>query len=187
MLLFPPAASPAVPDGADFPKKDASGCRPDVLELLQFGRELRRCLGMREEICEGVVTALQLLADIKQLGRSGEIIPDVFSLIEQDDELVPTSMKDGLGSGQVFRQKPLVGALRNFCLNWLPKKQASEKPLKELFFFLRSQVDAQVRGLGDVCGHTLQIRMMNAIVKEGQCLASPKRVIHFTAGGCHQA
>jgi hypothetical protein len=147
VLLLLSVCRLAIPDWTDFAKKDASRDRPDVLELLQFDGKLRGRSGTREEICDCVVAALQLLTDVEELRRSGEIVPDVSRLIQQGYKFVPTNSENGLGAGQVFGQKPPVGSLCNFGLNRLPKKQTCQEPFEELFFFLRSQVNSQMTGV----------------------------------------
>ena len=68
--------------GGDFANKDARRHRPDMLKLLQSAGEIGQCLRLCKQGGQRALTALQLLANLKQLCRCGKIIPDIMSAIE---------------------------------------------------------------------------------------------------------
>ena len=123
-----------------------------MLKLLQSAGEIGRCLRLCKQGGQRAVTALQLMANLKQLCRSGKIIPDVMSAIEQRHKLVPSGARDCRRTRKVRVNKYAPGSLCDFRLDRFAEKQARQKPFEQFFLIFRCKVDSQTERVGGVLG-----------------------------------
>ena len=113
-------------------KKDSCRDRPNAFERLEAPAKVGLAPGLFNQFRQAAIAFNQRLADVKQLGRAGEVIAHVMSPVQDFHELVPASPEDGFRGHKSCTNKLGICTLGNFLLDRFTKEQACQEPLEEL-------------------------------------------------------